>query len=144
METKAQEEAGCAFWLPVFEEDEVDAETAHRIGVDRRKVVGRPVSVLIAIATQGITTTTSFYSVSFLDGRHFDNRPKTTEPCAICLMSFAGSTVFRHQSSGHGRNYGEQIAEKRASRPMGMIRGISTSHSSSITRKEFFEFLRGE
>lgn len=141
----------CFHGYQSFKEDEVDAETAHRIGVElAEKLWGDRFQVLIATHCNTGHYHNHFIlnSVSFLDGRHFDNRPEDYR--AMRDMSDELCRKYRisviENPSGHGRNYGEQIAEKEGkSTYRSMIReDIDRAIASSITRKEFFEFLRGE
>ncbi len=139
----------CFHGYQSFKEDEVDAETAHRIGVElAQKLWGDRFQVVIATHCNTGHYHNHFIlnSVSFLDGLHFDNRPEDYK--AMRDMSDDLCRKYRisviESPSGHGRNYGEYTAEKEG-RPTyrGMIRAdIDRAISASITRDEFVAFMR--
>ena len=139
----------CFHGYQSFKEDEVDAGTAHRIGVElAQKLWGSRFQVVIATHCNTGHYHNHFIlnSVSFLDGLHFDNRPedyKTMREVSDDLCRKYRISVIENPS-GHGRNYGEYMAEKEG-RPTyrGMIRAdIDRAIAASITREEFIAFMR--
>ena len=141
----------CFHGYQSFKADEVDAETAHKIGVElATKLWGDRFQVVIATHCNTGHYHNHFIlnSVSFKDGYHFDNRPEDYK--AMRELSDELCRKYRisviENPSGHGKNYGEQLAEKE-DRPTyrSMIRAdIDRAIAASVTRKEFFDFLRSE
>ncbi len=141
----------CFHGYQSFKADEVDAETAHKIGVElATRLWGDRFQVVIATHCNTGHYHNHFIlnSVSFLDGFHFDNRPedyKAMRDTSDELCHKYRISVIENPA-GHGKNYGEQIAEKE-DRPTyrSMIRAdIDRAIAASITRKEFFDVLRSE
>ncbi len=138
----------CFHGYQSFRSGEVDAETAHAIGVElATKLWGDRFRVVVATHCNTGHYHTHFVlnSVSWLDGYHFDNRPEDYQ--AMRDLSDELCRKYRlsviENPSGHGRNYAEYRAEQEG-RPTnrGTIRGdIDRAISASVTREEFFRAL---
>ena len=138
----------CFHGYQSFKADEVDAETAHKLGVElASKLWGDRFQVVIATHCNTGHYHNHFIlnSVSFKDGYHFDNRPEDYK--AMRELSDELCRKYRisviENPSGHGKNYGEHLAEKE-DRPTyrSMIRAdIDRAIAASVTRKEFLDFL---
>lgn len=146
-----RKEAGrlCFHGYQSFKGNEVNAETAHKIGVElAQKLWGDDYQVVIATHCNTGHYHNHFIvnSVSFRDGRHFHNAPadyKALREASDELCRKYHISVIENPS-GHGKSYGEQIAEKE-DRPTyrSMIRSdIDRAIAGSVTRNEFFEFMR--
>ena len=139
----------CFHGYQSFKADEVDAETAHAIGVElATKLWGDRFQVVVATHCNTGHYHNHFVlnSVSWADGYHFDNRPEDYR--AMREMSDALCRKYRisviENPAGHGKNYGEYLAEKEG-RPTnrGTIRAdIDRAIAASVTRDEFYAFLR--
>ena len=138
----------CFHGYQSFRAGEVDAETAHAIGVElATKLWGDRFQVVVATHCNTGHYHTHFVlnSVSWLDGYHFDNRPEDYQ--AMREMSDELCRKYRlsviEYPSGRGRNYAEYRAEQEG-RPTnrGTIRAdIDRAIAASVTREEFFRAL---
>ena len=138
----------CFHGYQSFRAGEVDAETAHAIGVElATKLWGDRFQVVVATHCNTGHYHTHFVlnSVSWLDGYHFDNRPEdyramrdlSDELCRKYHLSVI------ENPSGHGKHYAEYRAEQEG-RPTnrGIIRAdIDRAIAASVTREEFFTEL---
>ena len=138
----------CFHGYQSFRAGEVDAETAHAIGVElARRMWGEDFQVLVATHCNTGHYHSHFVvnSVSFIDGHHFDNRPEDYQRFRdlsdqLC-REYGLSTIENPQ--GHGKSYAEYEAEKNGKPTYrGMIRAdIDRAVAASLTRDEFFRFL---
>jgi len=138
----------CFHGYQSFRAGEVDAETAHAIGVElATKLWGDRFQVVVATHCNTGNYHNHFVlnSVSWLDGYHFDNRPEDYQAMrelSDTLCQEYGISVIENPG-GHGKNYAEHQAEKEG-RPTnrGMIRAdIDRAIAASVTREEFFSVL---
>lgn len=138
----------CFHGYQSFAAGEVDAETAHRIGVElAKRLWGDRFQVLIATHCNTGHYHNHFVlnSVSDVDGRHFDNtqadyRRMREESDRLCREY--GLSVIENPG-GHGKNYGERQAEKTGKPTLrGMIRAdIDRAVAASLTAREFYQNL---
>ena len=140
----------CFHGYQSFKSDEVDAETAHAIGVElATKLWGEDFQVVVATHCNTGHYHNHFVlnSVSVTDGHHFDNTQADYQ--AMREMSDALCRKYRlsviENPSGRGKNYGEYAAEKNGKPTYrSMIReDIDRAIAASVTREEFFTFLEG-
>ena len=138
----------CFHGYQSFRENEVDAETAHAIGVKlATRLWGDRFQVIVATHCNTGHYHNHFVlnSVSWLDGKHFVNRPEDYQAMrevSDALCREYGLSVIENPS-GHGKNYAEYQAEKEG-RPTnrGTIRAdIDRAIAASLTREECFAFL---
>ena len=138
----------CFHGYQSFRAGEVDAETAHAIGVElARRMWGEDFQVLVATHCNTGHYHSHFVvnSVSFIDGHHFDNRLEDYQRFRdlsdqLC-REYGLSTI--ETPRGHGKSYAEYEAEKNGKPTYrGMIRAdIDRAVAASLTRDEFFRFL---
>lgn len=138
----------CFHGYQSFRENEVDAETAHAIGVKlAKRLWGDRFQVVVATHCNTGHYHNHFVlnSVSFLDGRHFDNRPEDYR--AMRELSDALCREYRlsviEEPRGRKRNYGAFLAERNGKPTLAsMTRAdIDRAIAASVTRDEFFAFL---
>ncbi len=138
----------CFHGYQSFAAGEVDAETAHAIGVElAKRLWGDRFQVLIATHCNTGHYHNHFVlnSVSDADGRHFDNtnedyRRMREESDRLCREY--GLSVIENPN-GHGKNYGERQAERDGKPTLrGLIReDIDRALAASLTAREFYENL---
>ena len=138
----------CFHGYQSFKAEEVDAETAHAIGVElATKLWGNDFQVVVATHCNTGHYHNHFVlnSVSIMDGHHFDNTQADYK--AMREMSDALCRKYRlsviENPRGHGRNYAEYSAEKNGKPTYrGMVRAdIDRAVAASVTQDEFFSFL---
>ncbi|MBR2806773.1 MAG: relaxase/mobilization nuclease domain-containing protein [Oscillospiraceae bacterium] len=138
----------CFHGYQSFEKGEVNAETAHEIGVKlAEKLWGDRFEVIVATHCNTDHYHNHFVinSVSWRDGYKFDNRRSDyldmkRESDRLC-MQYKLSVV--EDPAGRGRNYREYLAEQNG-KPTNrsLIRqDIDRAIAASLTDKEFFEAL---
>ena len=138
----------CFHGYQSFEEGEVNAETAHEIGVKlASKLWGDRYEVIVATHCNTNHYHNHFVinSVSWSDGYKFDNRiadykAMREESDRLC-MQYKLSVL--EDPVGRGKNYSEYLAEKNG-KPTnrGLIRqDIDRAVKASLTEKEFFSHL---
>jgi hypothetical protein len=138
----------CFHGYQSFQAEEVDAQTAHKIGVElAEQLWGDRFQVVVATHCNTGHYHNHFVlnAVSFLDGSHFDNRREDYQ--AMRRASDALCRKYRlsviEAPAGRGRNHGEYLAEK-SGKPTqrGLIRGdIDRAILASVTREDFFQRL---
>lgn len=138
----------CFHGYQSFKEGEVDADTAHAIGVElAKRLWGERFQVVVATHCNTGNYHNHFVlnSVSFADGLHFDNRPedyRAMRRVSDELCRERGISVIEH-AAGRGKHYAEYQAEKSGAPTVrGMIRAdIDRAVAASLTRREFFAYL---
>lgn len=139
----------CFHGYQSFQRGEVDAATAHKIGVElAQRCWGDRFEVVVATHCNTDCYHTHFVlnSVSFADGLHFDNRPEDyrymREMSDWLCRKYRLSVITN--PSGRGRHYTEYMAEKNNSPTFrSTIRAdIDRTIKCSLTMREFFDGLR--
>jgi len=138
----------CFHGYQSFKAGEVNAETAHKIGIElAERLWGERFQVVVATHCNTGCYHNHFVlnSVSFADGRHFDNRPedyRAMRNVSDELCREYGISVIEN-AGGRGKHYAEYTAEKTGAPTIrGMIRAdINRAVNASLTRREFFRFL---
>ena len=139
----------CFHGYQSFQADEVDAETAHEIGVKlARTLWGDRFQVVVATHCNTGHYHNHFVlnSVSFVDGRHFDNRPedyRAMREASDALCREYGLSVIR-EPRGRGKQYSEWAAERNG-KPThrGMIRAdIDRAVAASTTERGFMRVMQ--
>ena len=138
----------CFHGYQSFKADEVDAETAHNIGVElATRLWGEDFQVVVATHCNTGHFHNHFVinSVSLKDGHHFDNnhadyqamRDMSDELCRKYCLSVI------ENPEGRGKNYAEYEAEKQGKPTIrSMIRDdLDRAVEASVTRAEFLAFL---
>ena len=138
----------CYHGYQSFAKGEVDAETAHKIGVElAKRLWGDRFEVLVATHCNTDCYHNHFVinSVSFKDGMKFYNSPADyrkmqTESDRLCLEY--GLSII-DDPKGRGRNYAEYEAERNGQPTLrSLIRAdIDRAIAASLTFEEFFEEL---
>lgn len=139
----------CYHGYQSFRPGEVNAETAHAIGVElARRLWGERFQVVVATHCNTGTYHSHFVinSVSFTDGYKFDNtsadyRQMREESDRLCREY--GLSVIEQPKQG-GKNYGLYAAEQNGKPTHSqMIRGdIDRAIAASLTKQEFFQTMR--
>ncbi len=138
----------CFHGYQSFKADEVDAETAHNIGVElATKLWGEDFQVVVATHCNTGHYHNHFVinSVSLTDGHHFHNGPEDYQ--AMRNMSDELCQKYRlsviENPEGRGKNYAEYEAEQQGKPTIrSMIRDdLDRAVNASITRTEFLKFL---
>ena len=131
-----------------FAENEVDAETAHNIGVElAKRLWGDRFQVLVATHcnTEHYHNHFVLCAVSFMDGKKYlnqkdDYRRMREESDKLCKEY--GLSVIE-QPKGKGKNYSERLAEKNGQPTLrGTIReAIDIAIKGSLTRNDFLDAM---
>ncbi len=139
----------CYHGYQSFRTGEVNAETAHAIGVElAKRLWGERFEVVVATHCNTDNYHTHFVinSVSFRDGKHFynsheDYRRMREESDRLC-REFGLSVI--EQPKQQGKNYRLYAAEQNGKPTHAqMIRGdIDRAIAASLTRQEFFQTMR--
>ena len=138
----------CFHGYQSFKAGEVDAETAHEVGVElAKKVWGDRFQVVIATHCNTNHYHNHFVinSVSDVDGLHYDNKPEDyrymREVSDWLCRKYRLSVI--DNSIGHGKSYGEYAAERNGKPTVrGMIRAdIDNAIKATNTREAFFSYL---
>ena len=139
----------CYHGYQSFRTGEVNAETAHAIGVElAKRLWGERFEVIVATHCNTDNYHTHFVinSVSFRDGKHFynsheDYRRMREESDRLCWEY--GLSVIEQPKQG-GKNYGLYAAEQNGKPTHSqMIRGdIDRAIAASLTKQEFFQTMR--
>ena len=139
----------CYHGYQSFRTGELNAETAHAIGVElAKRLWGERFEVVVATHCNTDNYHTHFVinSVSFRDGKHFynsheDYRRMREESDRLCREY--GLSVIEHPKQG-GKNYGLYAAEQNGKPTHSqMIRGdIDRAIAASLTKQEFFQTMR--
>ena len=138
----------CFHGYQSFKAEEVDAETAHAIGVElATRLWGEGFQVLVATHCNTGHYHNHFVlnSVSITDGHHFDNTKADYQ--AMRDMSDALCRKYRlsviENPTGRGKNYAEYSAERNGKPTYrGMVRAdIDRAVAASMTQEDFFSFL---
>ena len=138
----------CFHGYQSFRAGEVDAQTAHEIGVAlAKKVWGDRFQVVIATHCNTGHYHNHFVvnSVSDVDGLHYDNKPEDyrymREVSDWLCRKYRLSVI--ENPSGHGKNYAEYTAEKNGKPTVrGMIRSdIDNAVRAANSREAFFSYL---
>lgn len=132
-----------------FKPGEVDAETAHKIGVELAKILwGDRFEVLVSthIDKEHYHNHFVINSVSFRDGkRYYDNKAtyKKMQNVSDALCEKYQLSVIEHQSN-HSRHYAEWKAEKenRPTKRSLIIEDVEYAISISSTKNQFIKTLR--
>ena len=138
----------CYHGYQSFRADEVDAETAHRIGVElARRLWGDWFEVVIATHCNTGHYHNHFVinSVSDVDGHKFYNSPadyKAMREMSDALCEEYGISVIRNPR-GHGRNYAEYQAEQQGQPTVrGSIRqDIDLAIRASLSWRDFTRIM---
>ena len=138
----------CYHGYQSFRTGEVNAETAHAIGVElAKRLWGERFEVVVATHCNTDNYHNHFVinSVSFRDGKHFynsheDYRRMREESDRLCREY--GLSVIEQPKQG-GKNYGLYAAEQNGKPTHSqMIRGdIDRAIAASLTRQEFFQVM---
>lgn len=139
----------CYHGYQSFRPGEVNAETAHAIGVElARRLWGERFQVVVATHCNTGTYHSHFVinSVSFTDGYKFDNTPadyRQMREVSDQLCREYGLSVIEQPKRG-GKNYGLYAAEQNGKPTHSqMIRGdIDRAIAASLTKQEFFQTMR--
>ena len=139
----------CYHGYQSFRTGEVNAETAHAIGVElAKRLWGERFEVVVATHCNTDNYHNHFVinSVSFRDGKHFYNSHedyRLMREESDCLCREYGLSVIEHPKQG-GKNYGLYAAEQNGKPTHAqMIRGdIDRAIAASLTRQEFFQTMR--
>ena len=139
----------CYHGYQSFRPGEVNAETAHAIGVElARRLWGERFQVVVATHCNTGTYHSHFVinSVSFADGYKFDNTPadyRQMREVSDQLCREYGLSVIEQPKQG-GKNYGLYAAEQNGKPTHSqMIRGdIDRAIAASLTKQEFFQTMR--
>ena len=139
----------CYHGYQSFRTGEVNAETAHAIGVElTKRLWGERFEVVVATHCNTDNYHNHFVinSVSFRDGKHFynsheDYRLMREESDRLCREY--GLSVIEQPKQG-GKNYGLYAAEQNGKPTHSqMIRGdIDRAIAASLTKQEFFQTMR--
>ena len=139
----------CYHGYQSFRTGEVNAETAHVIGVElAKRLWGERFEVVVATHCNTDNYHTHFVinSVSFRDGKHFynsheDYRRMREESDRLC-REYGLSVIEQPKQSS--KNYGLYAAEQNGKPTHSqMIRGdIDRAIAASLTRQEFFQTMR--
>ena len=139
----------CYHGYQSFRTGEVNAETAHAIGVElAKRLWGERFEVVVATHCNTDNYHNHFVinSVSFRDGKHFynsheDYRLMREESDRLCREY--GLSVIEQPKQG-GKNYGLYAAEQNGKPTHSqMIRGdIDRAIAASLTKQEFFQTMR--
>jgi len=138
----------CFHGYQSFKAGEVDAETAHKIGVElATRLWGDRFQVVIATHCNTGHYHNHFVlnSVSITDGYHFDNSPADYK--AMRDMSDELCRKYRlsviENPEGRRKNYGEYLAEKNGKTPVhkSIRDDIDRAIAASLTMDEFYNFL---
>ena len=131
-----------------FAAGEVNAETAHEIGVKlATQLWGEDFEVIVATHCNTGHYHNHFVlnSVSWRDGHKFHNGPEDYQPMRdlsdrLCL-EYRLSVI--EEPSGRGRNYGEYLAEKNGKPTNRSLirRDIDRAVKASMTEREFYRYL---
>lgn len=132
-----------------FKPGEVDAETAHQIGIELAKILwGDRFEVLVSthIDKEHYHNHFVINSVSFRDGkRYYDNKAtyKKMQNVSDALCEKYQLSVIEHQSN-HSRHYAEWKAEKenRPTKRSLIIEDVEYAISISSTKNQFIKTLR--
>ncbi len=139
----------CFHGYQSFREGEVDAETAHKIGVAlARELWGDRFQVIVATHCNTNHYHSHFVinSVSEADSKKFRNSPadyRRMREVSDRLCKEFGLSVIKHPE-GRGKNYGEVVAE-REGKPTrrGIIKAdLDRAIEASLTEQEFWAMLR--
>ena len=139
----------CYHGYQSFRPGEVNAETAHAIGVElAQRLWGERFQVVVATHCNTGTYHSHFVinSVSFTDGYKFDNTPadyRQMREVSDQLCREYGLSVIEQPKQG-GKNYGLYAAEQNGKPTHSqMIRGdIDRAIAASLTKQEFFQTMR--
>ena len=140
----------CFHGYQSFQAGEVDAKTAHEIGVKlAERLWGDDFQVLIATHCNTGHYHNHFVlnSVSWKDGHHYHNTPfeyqRMREESDRLCREYRLSVI--ENPSGHGRNYAEYAAEKsgRTSLRKSIREDIDRAIAASLTSEEFWDYLYG-
>lgn len=131
-----------------FKPGEVDAETAHQIGIELAKILwGDRFEVLVSthIDKEHYHNHFVINSVSFRDGkRYYDNKAtyKKMQNVSDALCEKYQLSVIEHQSN-HSRHYAEWKAEKenRPTKRSLIIEDVEYAISISSTKNQFIKTL---
>jgi len=138
----------CFHGYQSFKPGEVDADTAHKIGVElATRLWGEEFQVVVATHCNTDCYHNHFVlnSVSMLDGHHFVNSPADYR--AMRELSDELCRKYRisviENPKGRKKNPGEYLAEKNGKPTVrSTIRGdIDRAIAASVTRQEFFDYL---
>lgn len=132
-----------------FKPGEVDAETAHQIGIELANILwGDRFEVLVSthIDKEHYHNHFVINSVSFRDGkRYYDNKAtyKKMQNVSDALCEKYQLSVIEHQSN-HSRHYAEWKAEKenRPTKRSLIIEDVEYAISISTTRNKFLKSLK--
>ena len=139
----------CYHGYQSFREDEVDADTVHKIGVAlASELWGDRFQVVVATHCNTNHYHNHFVlnSVSDVDGLKFYNSPadyRRMREVSDRLCKEFGLSVIKHPE-GRGKNYGEVVAE-REEKPTrrGIIKAdLDRAIEASLTEQEFWAMLR--
>lgn len=139
----------CFHGYQSFQRGEVDAETAHRIGVElAQRCWGDRFEVVVATHCNTGCYHTHFVlnSVSFADGLHFDNRPEDyrymREMSDWLCRKYRLSVITN--PIGRRKHYTEYMADKKGGVTFRATirKDIDRAISASLTIQEFFDELR--
>ena len=139
----------CYHGYQSFREDEVDADTAHKIGVAlASELWGDRFQVVVATHCNTNHYHNHFVlnSVSDVDGMKFYNSPadyRRMREVSDRLCKEFGLSVIKYPE-GRGKNYGEVVAE-REGKPTrrGIIKAdLDRAIEASMTEREFWSMLR--
>ena len=139
----------CYHGYQSFREDEVDADTAHKIGVAlASELWGDRFQVVVATHCNTNHYHNHFVlnSVSDVDGMKFYNSPadyRRMREVSDRLCKEFGLSVIKYPE-GRGKNYGEVVAE-REGKPTrrGIIKAdLDRAIEASMTEREFWAMLR--
>ena len=138
----------CFHGYQSFAEGEVDAQTAHEIGVKlATQLWGDRFEVIVATHcnTDNYHNHIIINSVSWSDGYKFDNRPsdyrEMREVSDRLCRQYNLSVI--EEPAGRGKNYSEYLAEQNGKpTARGLIReDIDRAVRASVTEREFFSHL---
>lgn len=139
----------CFHGYQSFREDEVDADTAHKIGVAlASELWGDRFQVVVATHCNTNHYHNHFVlnSVSDVDGLKFYNSPadyRRMREVSDRLCKEYGLSVVKYPE-GKGKNYGELVAEKEGKPTRrGIIKAdLDRAIEASLTEQEFWSMLR--
>ena len=140
----------CFHGYQSFKENEVDAETAHKIGLElAERLWGDRFQVVVATHCNTGHYHNHFVlnSVSIVDGYHFDNRPADYR--AMRELSDELCRKYRlsviENPDGRRKNYGEYLAEKAGKTTVhkSIRDDVDRAIAASLTMDEFYNFLAG-
>lgn len=138
----------CFHGYQSFKAGEVDAETAHKIGLElATRLWGMRFQVVVATHCNTGHYHNHFVlnSVSCTDGKHFDNSPADYR--AMRELSDELCRKYRlsviENPAGRKKNYGEYLSEQQGKTPVykSIQQDIDRAIASSLTMEEFYDYL---